>query len=124
MILKKDFDYWVALALGEEDLARKVDCLSRALKLNPTYFPAWGMKGGALYDLQRYEEAMQCFDRLLDIHATASVWYKKGLCCYHLGRHEEAVRCFGEAMKACSSEDRQLSEDAARMKRQVEHEEG
>jgi tetratricopeptide (TPR) repeat protein len=121
-VLGKDYDYWVASALGEEDLAWKVDCLSRALKLNPAYLPAWGMKGGALYDLHRYEEAMACFEKLLEMRASGFAWYKKGQCCYQLGRRQEAVKCFEEAMKACSSEDRRLLEDAARMREQARQE--
>ncbi len=42
---KKGFDHWVAAAIAEDDPQMKLDYLSKALKLNPTYVPTWGMKG-------------------------------------------------------------------------------
>ena len=82
------------------------------------------MKGNALFSLQRYEEAVQCFDKSLELRPSASIWYKRGLCCCRLDRNEEAIRCLDEAMKTCRSEDRQLLADAAQMKRQVEVSQG
>ena len=121
-LASKGYDSWVASALAEEDPITKIEYLSKALRLNPTYLPAWGLKANALFGLKRYEEAIACFEKSLEMHPTALAWYKKGICCHHLGRREETLRCFDMALKACPGEDRQLFEDAARMKKQVEDE--
>ena len=122
LFFRRDYGFWVAAALSEEDRERKVGYLSKALRLNPAYLPAWGMKGNALLDLGRYQEAEPCFDRSLEIHPSAMVWYKKGRCCHHGGRREEALRCLAEALKMCPSQDRQLLDDVTRMRSLVEDE--
>jgi tetratricopeptide (TPR) repeat protein len=114
----KNYDRWVTAALSEEDLTLKVEYLSRALKLNPKYLPAWGLKANALVDLGKFEEAIGCFEQSLGIRPSALTWYRKGLCCHRLGRHAEAVECFEQAISTCH-DDPQLRQDAARMKRLV-----
>jgi len=119
---RKGYDYWVGCALSEEDPNRKIEYLSKALQLNPTYLPAWGLKANALLDRRRFQEAIDCFDKFLAACPSPLGWYKKGLCCQRLSRREEAIECFHKAMQACQDKDRQLWEDAARMKRAVESE--
>jgi len=121
-VAKKSFDCWVATALSEDDPEMKIKCLSKALSLNPDYLPAWGMKGNALRGLGRYDEAIQCFEKSLELHPSALTWHKKGDCCYHLGKREEALQCFHKALEACSDQDRQLHDDIACMVRLVEDE--
>jgi tetratricopeptide (TPR) repeat protein len=111
---RKDFAYWVGLALGENDPSTRVKYCSRALELNPGYEPAWGLKAITLLGLQRYEEAMGCFDRVLEIRPHATAWHQKGLCCYHLKRHAEAVACFDKALAARADTNHQLFDEAAR----------
>jgi tetratricopeptide (TPR) repeat protein len=120
--VRKGYDYWVACALSEEDGETKVRHLSRALRLNPAYHPAWGMKGNALFELGRYDEAAECFDQSLQLHPSALVWYRKGLCCHHAGKRIEALRCLDAALEKCPSQDRQLVEDIARTRKLVEDE--
>jgi tetratricopeptide (TPR) repeat protein len=121
-VARKGFDYWVACALAEDDRQAKVRHLSKALQLNPTYHPAWGMKGNALFELGKYDEAIECFNRSLELHASALVWYRKGLCCYHKGQRRESLPCFDKALNECPAHDRPLLEDVTRMKRLVEEE--
>jgi tetratricopeptide (TPR) repeat protein len=120
--VKKGYDYWVSSALAEDDRQAKVRYLSKALQLNPDYHPAWGMKGHALFELGKYDDAIECFDKSLEMHPSALVWYRKGLCLYHKGQSEESLRCLGKALKECPAHDRPLSEDISRMKRRVEEE--
>ncbi len=120
--VRRGYDYWVACALAEEDLQMKIRYLSKALHLNPAYHPAWGMKGNALFELEKYDEAIECFDKSLDLHPSALVWYRKGLCCYHGGRRQEALRCLDKAREECPGQDRPFLEDVTRMRRLVEEE--
>jgi tetratricopeptide (TPR) repeat protein len=117
---RKDFGYWVGLAIIENDPNAKVKYCSKALELKPEYEPAWGMKAITLLRLQRYDEALGCFDKVLQMHPSAMAWHQRGLCCYHLDRHEEAVTCFDKALAACSDQNPELFDDATRHKQLAE----
>jgi tetratricopeptide (TPR) repeat protein len=121
-IFTGSYEHWVESALSESDLAIKVEYLSKALKLNPTYLPALGMKGYALFELERYAEAVECFDKCLEANPNALTRYKKGICCYRVRRREEALKCLSQAMEECAGQDRLLLEDVSRMKKLVEDE--
>jgi tetratricopeptide (TPR) repeat protein len=114
------YDHWVGCALAEDDPNLKIEYLSKALKLNPAYLPAWGLKAHILFEMGRFQEARECFDKSLAIQASALAWYRKGLCCHRLGCGEEAAHCFRETMRT-AHDDPQLMEDAARMMKLVEN---
>jgi tetratricopeptide (TPR) repeat protein len=60
----------------------------------------WNWKGFILGELERYEEALKCFDEALEINnKDGNIWNNKGLALYQLGRYEEALKCFDEALK-------------------------
>jgi tetratricopeptide (TPR) repeat protein len=120
LLSSKKYDYWVGAALGEEDPNKKVKYLSKALALDPSYVPAWGLKGDALLALQRYEEAIGCFDKVLEMDPDAATWYWKGLCCFHLRQMEQAIGCFNKTLAART--DRKLREDALSHKKLAEAE--
>ena len=51
-----------------------------------------------MYILGRYEEAIECFDRALEINPNfAEAWNNKGNVLDELGRYEEAVESKGKA---------------------------
>jgi tetratricopeptide (TPR) repeat protein len=114
------YDYWVASALAEDDPHKKVRYLTKALALNAGYTPAWGLKGNALFALQRYDEALECFEKVLATAPSALAWHEKGLCCHRLGRYAEAVQCFDKALGACADKGSGLRADALRNKRLAE----
>jgi tetratricopeptide (TPR) repeat protein len=114
---RRDYTYWVGMALGESNPEKRVSYCSKALRLNPNYEPAWGLKAFTLLDLKRYEEASPCFEKVLQLRPNAVAWHKQGLCYYHLKRHAEAAACFEKATAACAEKDRQLFDEASRYKR-------
>jgi tetratricopeptide (TPR) repeat protein len=116
----KRYDYWIGAALEETDPAKKVKYLSKALDLDPGYEPGWGLKAAALLELERYEEAIECFDKVLSMRPNAMAWHKKGLCCYHLKRYQDAVACFDKARSTCADRDRHLFDEASHHKRLAE----
>ncbi|MFC1716750.1 tetratricopeptide repeat protein [Candidatus Poribacteria bacterium] len=57
-------------------------------------------KGTGLYDMGRYEEAIECFDKAIAIAPNHSVaWSDKGMALSNIGRYEEAIECFDKAIE-------------------------
>lgn len=53
-----------------------------------------------LYDLGRYEEALTCHNKAIQIyHNYADAWYERGLTLEKLGRDKEALRCYNKAIQ-------------------------
>jgi pentatricopeptide repeat protein len=120
-LFRRRYDYWVGAALAAEDDPRKqAKYLTRALAINPDYVPAWGLKAAALLALERYGEAMECFEIVLKIDPNPRAWYEKGLCCCHLGRFQEAVQCFDRALADGSETNGKLRDDALRQRKLAE----
>jgi len=61
-----------------------------AHELKPDDFSAWYNKGLSLYNLGRYEEALQAYDKALELVPDSIAWAGKVLVLGKLGRHEEA----------------------------------
>jgi DnaJ-class molecular chaperone len=58
---------------------------------------AWGWrnKGGALYFLGKYDEAITCYDQAIKIDPSdADVWNNKGNSLNSLGNNDEAKKCY------------------------------
>jgi tetratricopeptide (TPR) repeat protein len=92
------------------------------LALNPGYEPAWGLKANTLLKMERYAEALPCFEKVLELQPSATAWYKKGLCCYHLKRREAALEGFRRAMATCQEGTPDWLKDAAKKKDLLEEE--
>ena len=61
-------------------------------------YVAWFNKGNALLIQKRYEEAIECYDKVIrlnpeDYHA----WHNKGESLKELGRDDKAEECFAKA---------------------------
>jgi tetratricopeptide (TPR) repeat protein len=56
-------------------------------------------KGIALYNLGRYEEAIVCYDKLLEINPKdVDALYNKGVALSDLGRYGEAIVCYDKLL--------------------------
>jgi len=61
---------------------------------------AWYNKGIILDDLDRLQEAIDCYDRALEINPMdASIWYKKGAALNKLGEYQDAIGCYDRALE-------------------------
>ena len=63
---------------------------------------AWGWrnKGGSLYSLGRYDEAVTCYNESIRIDPdNPVVWNNKGLAQYHLGKYDEAILSYEQVIK-------------------------
>jgi serine/threonine protein kinase len=60
----------------------------------------WTNKGYSLNSLGRYEEAITCFDKALEINPKfAFAWISKGYSLNSLGRYEEAINCHDKVLE-------------------------
>jgi tetratricopeptide (TPR) repeat protein len=57
-------------------------------------------KGGILFELSQFEEAIQCFDIVLDSESDYLVWLSKAGALSKLERYEESLNCYKECIKA------------------------
>ena len=61
---------------------------------------AWFSRGLALHQLARYEEAIKCYDKSLELDPNnAEAWNTKGLHLSELGKYEEAIKCYLKAIE-------------------------
>lgn len=60
----------------------------------------WNNKGNSLAHLGRFEDAIRCYDKAIELDSLlAPNWYNKENCLNKLGRFEEAVRCCDKAIE-------------------------
>jgi len=51
------------------DMAGALQCFENAVQISPKDPQAWNNKGVVLLSMQRYEEALDCFDQALSINS-------------------------------------------------------
>lgn len=82
---------------------KAIENFDDVLEKNPNCARAWLGKGDALGGLKRYEEAIMCIDKALELGLSktkeAEAWYRKGLALFYLNRREEATSCFDNSLK-------------------------
>jgi tetratricopeptide (TPR) repeat protein len=61
---------------------------------------AWSEKGLSLHNLGNNEEAIECYNKALEIDPNyAKVWNDKGAILTDLAKHEEAIECFDKSLE-------------------------
>jgi tetratricopeptide (TPR) repeat protein len=61
----------------------------------------WYRKGNALFDLKRYEEALEAYEKAIELNPedAADAWNGKGSALEALGRYEEALEAYEKAIE-------------------------
>ena len=74
--------------------------MTKLLQSNPNYASALNNKGLALYNLGKYEQAIECYDKALEVDRNyVLAWYNKGNALGNLGKPEEAIECYDKALQ-------------------------
>jgi len=64
---------------------KALDYLNKSLEIDPIFVEAWYVKGVALHNVQRYDEAQYCFDRAIALDPfDISVWFLKAMSFYDM----------------------------------------
>ena len=65
-----------------------------------TEIPALIEKGTRLLEDTKYDEALECFDRVISLDPkNTHAWNQKGVALRSLGRYDEAIECFNKALE-------------------------
>lgn len=87
-------------ALDEGKPAEALPTLERVLEIMPNAAEVWGCHGLALYDLQRYQDAVQSFARALHFNPNiGAYWAFHGESLRLLDRYEEAIASFDRVLQ-------------------------
>ncbi|MYH03603.1 MAG: tetratricopeptide repeat protein, partial [Cenarchaeum sp. SB0675_bin_21] len=71
-----------------------------ALEMDSNNIQARIFKGDSMNNLERYDEAIKCFDEALSMDSNnAEAYYLKGISMDRLGRYAEAIECCDAALK-------------------------
>ena len=96
---KREADIWITkskLYYNINNFQDSVDCLSKALEINPHLLEIWHKKASILkFKLNKIEEYIVTLNQCLEINKQdAKAWYLKGLELFQLERYDEAMACF------------------------------
>ncbi|CAD8129202.1 unnamed protein product [Paramecium sonneborni] len=79
---------------------------NKALSINPNQENAWANKEIALRNLNRYQEAINCYDQALSINSKDdNSWYNKGIALENLNNYQEAICCYEKALSINPTQD-------------------
>jgi tetratricopeptide (TPR) repeat protein len=71
-----------------------------SLRVNPAQPEAQNNLGYALQNLNRFDEALACYDRAISLNRVyAGAWYNRGNVLLSMGRYDEAVSGYRQALK-------------------------
>jgi len=100
-----NFDLFIRLGLIVAHLGhheRAIEYYDRAISnlSDPDKLKAaWNNKGLSLVSLGKYDEAIFCYDRSLELDGQLKeAWYNKGLACALKGDHRMAINCYDKAL--------------------------
>jgi len=87
-------------AIGQLEEAVPSTIETQKAKLEGGECVEWLRKGTALFNLGKYTEALECYDRAAEIDSESSdAWYCKGITLNRLSKYEEAIESFDRAVK-------------------------
>jgi tetratricopeptide (TPR) repeat protein len=78
----------------------RIMAYDKVIEFNPQLADAWFNKGRALYDQDKYSEAIIAYDRAVEINPRlAGAWYSKGRALRNQGKYDEAILAYNKAIE-------------------------
>jgi tetratricopeptide (TPR) repeat protein len=79
---------------------KALNCLEKALKINPKDDRNYYYKGLTLYELNKFKEAVECYDSAIEIFAGNYEYYhNKGLALKEMDKYKQAMECYNKAIE-------------------------
>jgi tetratricopeptide (TPR) repeat protein len=104
--MRRDFDaptwnHYGLMAYQRGYANYSVMYFNRSINESPSFVDPWNNMGVAHIALHNFSEAVQCFDRALQISASDGVifWNNKGVALYRMGMLQEAQDCFNRSLE-------------------------
>lgn len=104
--------HFIKKAISSEGLDGKISILiDGTLSLDRSFFDSWNNKGVTLVKLNQYNQAIDCFEKIirfyndstnLDLRSLRNAWYHKGIVFEKQGQNKKAQKCFDKSKNACS----------------------
>jgi tetratricopeptide (TPR) repeat protein len=92
--------------LGRRDWVRKCDGLLQADDYNNNnnnnivQAKLWNNRGTALANLGKHQQAIECFDKAIEINPNdVNIWNSKGTAFHYLSKYQQAIECFDKAIE-------------------------
>lgn len=85
----------------QEKYEEALEVIDKALDMNPAYTTfGWYYRAKALRELKRFDEALICYDRIIEIApASKESWCYKGDFLFFMEKYEEAIPCYEKAIE-------------------------
>ena len=85
---------------NRDDYDGCVNCCDEYLKLNNNNYEVWNVKGDSLRLLERFDEALSCFDKAIELvdDGNAQLYNSKAISLEYLGRFDEALEFYDKAL--------------------------
>ncbi|MGD9894999.1 MAG: protein kinase family protein, partial [Dehalococcoidia bacterium] len=85
-------------AMGRTDEA--LECYRRAVELDSSLAKPWHNMAHILMEQKNYEQALQYFDKAIEVGSESESWNDKGMALWALQRFDQALQCFDEAARS------------------------
>ena len=89
---------------GKYDLA--MVCFDRAIEIDSVFAVAWSNKGRILSQYKRFDEAIECYDKAIQVFRPKNfvsgldnIWVNKGVAMGDAGKYSESLECFDKAIE-------------------------
>lgn len=83
---------------ANNDSERKLEAIEKAVELEPEDASNWRLKGVALGELKRHDEALEAIEKAIELEPEdAFNWWCKGIILRELKCHDEALKAFNKA---------------------------
>ena len=84
---------------GDLDIQAAVETLDLAIDINPNDPRFWNDKGNYLGVLGNFEEAIDCFDKAIELHQDETVWNNKAFMYAQMNEYDNALKAYEIASK-------------------------
>jgi tetratricopeptide (TPR) repeat protein len=92
--------------LNQGNINKSIEFFDSATNIDNNYVIAWNDKGVALMELEKFQDALKCFEKVIRLEPSDNMaWYNRGYVLLILEEYQEAVNTFDLFMGRQSKKD-------------------